>query len=95
MPDDFSNADDFGIEPEKHCSFGFNSNLAGRKVSEFGPDVVVVFEGKVGQDGEPVLTVENHEYVGKGCNVLFNDGCVVGVKAEDVGKLNWGEERKE
>ena len=37
--------------------------------------------------GPEDLTVDNHD--GKGCNVLFGDGHVDWIKAEDIGKLRW------
>lgn len=37
--------------------------------------------------GAEDLTVDNHE--GRGCNVLFGDGTVDWIKAEDIGKLRW------
>ena len=37
--------------------------------------------------GPEDLTIDNHE--GRGCNVLFGDGHVEFVKAEDIGKLRW------
>jgi len=37
--------------------------------------------------GPELLTTENHN--GEGCNILFNDGSVKFVKAEDIGELKW------
>jgi len=53
-------------------------------------DVVLLFETKGGWNqygGPELLTLDNHE--GKGCNILFNDGSVKFVKAEDIGELKW------
>lgn len=57
-------------------------------------DMVLLFEtgGGWNKSGEvKLLTTENHR--GKGCNVLFNDGSVGFVKAEDLGKLKWKPEK--
>lgn len=56
-------------------------------------DVVLLFESRPGwnQAGGPeLLTMGNHEI--KGCNVLFVDGTVKFIKAEDVNVLKWEDE---
>jgi len=55
-------------------------------------DVVLLFESEPGwnQHGGPeLLTTGNHQ--GKGCSVLFVDGSVNFVKAEEVSGLQWGD----
>ncbi|MHC4758804.1 MAG: hypothetical protein ACYTE8_09115 [Planctomycetota bacterium] len=58
-------------------------------------DVVLLFESRGGWNqcgGIELLSFDNHE--GKGCYILFNDFSIRFVKPEQVGKLNWGEEKK-
>ncbi len=43
--------------------------------------------------GPEIITFNNH--VGKGCNVLFNDGNVEFIRARDIGKLRWKVEENE
>jgi prepilin-type processing-associated H-X9-DG protein len=53
-------------------------------------DVVLLFETKGGwnQSGGPeILTTENHG--GKGCNILFNDGSVKFIPADEFNRLKW------
>lgn len=74
---------------EGQSSYAFNRNLAGKKMSEAPPDVVLSFEASTGWNqvgGPEILSTEHHK---GGCNVLFNDGHVEFVKTEDLGKLTW------
>lgn len=71
---------------EGPCNYAMNLNCR----PDSPNDVVLLFETSGGwnQHGGPeMLTLENHQ--GKGCNILFSDGYVEFVKAEDIGKLNW------
>jgi prepilin-type processing-associated H-X9-DG protein len=71
-------------------SYAMNRNVGGRKASELPPDMVLLFETKDGWNqsgGAEILTTENHG--GGGCNVLFNDGSIKFVRAEEVGELKW------
>ncbi|MHC4616538.1 MAG: DUF4190 domain-containing protein [Planctomycetota bacterium] len=71
-------------------SYAMNKNVGGRKASELPEDVVVLFETDGGWNqcgGAEMLTTENHN--GKGCNILFNDGSVRFLKAEELGGLKW------
>jgi len=74
------------------CSFSLNPNAEPN-----GPgDLVVLFEttGGWNQFGGPeLLTVENHRP--RGCNVLFNDGHVEFVRAEEIDRLIWAAEPAE
>lgn len=74
---------------EGPCNYALN-----KYISEMGttndPDIVVLFETHPGWNqvgGPEILTTENHE--GKGCNVVFLDGHVEFIKAEDISKLKW------
>lgn len=58
------------------------------------PDVVLMFETNDGwnQAGGPELLVNSsHIKIEKGCNILFVDGRVEFVEAEDVNELRWTE----
>jgi prepilin-type processing-associated H-X9-DG protein len=74
------------------CSFSLNPNAEPN-----GPgDLVVLFESKGGWNqfgGPELLTVENHKP--RGCNVLFNDGHVEFVRADEVDRLIWTAEPAE
>ncbi len=51
---------------------------------------VVLFETKAGWNqvgGPELLTTDNHN--GKGCNVLFADGRVEFISANEISKLKW------
>jgi hypothetical protein len=53
-----------------------------------------VYKLRWNQTGGPdMLTIENHN--GEGCNVFFNDMHVEFVKAERLGELKWGAEKKD
>ncbi|MBN1391560.1 MAG: DUF4190 domain-containing protein [Sedimentisphaerales bacterium] len=56
-------------------------------------DVVLLFETNDGwnQSGLELLTIENHR--GEGCNVVFVDGHVEFIRAEDIDKLRWTAEQ--
>jgi hypothetical protein len=126
-PDPFACRRSGAIEVES--SFALNINVAGRKPSEIGPDVVLLFEtnsginplGRQGRvkdrqfpdwlfavlrldrearvyklrwnqvGGPEILTTEYHD--GEGCMVLFNNGRVDFVRAEQLGTLKWNAEQ--
>lgn len=73
------------------CHYAMNPNCEPNSPN----DVVLLFETKGGwnqRGGAEILTTENHG--GKGCNVLFNDGSVRFVRAEELGTLKWNVEAK-
>jgi hypothetical protein len=68
------------------CSYAMNPNCEPNSPG----DVVSLFESKPGWNqygGVELLNFDNHE--GKGCSILFNDGNVEFIKAEDANKLRW------
>ena len=68
------------------CHYAINPNAEPNSPG----DIALLFETKGGWNqhgGKEILTTKNHK--DKGCNVLFNDGHVEFVKAEDIGKLKW------
>ncbi|MHC4622880.1 MAG: hypothetical protein ACYS4W_03150 [Planctomycetota bacterium] len=79
-----------GNAPGAACTYALNKNLEGIKLSQVPEDIVLLFEAKPGWNqvgGPEILNTDNHE--GKGCNVLFNDGSIKFVQAEEVGELKW------
>ena len=79
---------------EDQSSYAMNEFLAGRKLVELSPDLVLLFESKPSWNkagGPEILTTENHE--GKGCNVLFTDGHVEFIEAEKILELKWKAEK--
>ncbi len=55
-------------------------------------DVVLLFESSLGWNqfgGCELLTTENHR--GRGCSILFVDGGVRFVKADELGELKWAD----
>jgi len=55
-------------------------------------DAVLLFESKPGWNqcgGPELLTTENHK--GQGCSVLFVNGSIQFVKAEELDELKWGD----
>jgi prepilin-type processing-associated H-X9-DG protein len=76
----------------RRCHYALNPNCGPNSPG----DVVLLFEttGGWNQYGGPeILTTENHG--GKGCNVLFNDGSVRFVDADELTKLKWRAEKTE
>ncbi|HUW18982.1 MAG TPA: prepilin-type N-terminal cleavage/methylation domain-containing protein [Sedimentisphaerales bacterium] len=74
------------------CHYAMNPNAEPNSPG----DVVLLFETKGGwnQSGGPeILSTKNHWL--SGCNVRFVDGHGEWVKAEDIGRLNWGTAGKE
>jgi prepilin-type processing-associated H-X9-DG protein len=74
-------------------SYAININVAGKKVSEVPPDVVLLFETNSGINpagGPEILITENHQR--DGCNILFADGHVKFIKSEELGILHWTSE---
>jgi prepilin-type processing-associated H-X9-DG protein len=68
------------------CDYALNPHAG----TQSAPDVVLLFESTGGwnQAGGPgLLTTKRHG--GKGCNVLFVDGHVEFIKAEDTPRLKW------
>jgi hypothetical protein len=60
------------------------------------PERVLLFDTKGGWNlfgGRELLSTDNHK--GSGCSILFNDGRVEFVKAEEIDKLKWKDEVKE
>jgi prepilin-type processing-associated H-X9-DG protein len=59
-----------------------------------GGDVVLLFECEAGWSrcGGPECVRTNHHAI-KGCNVLFADGSVQFVMADNIGGLKWGDEK--
>ena len=75
---------------EGQSSYAMNEFLAGKKLAELPPDLVLLFESKPGWNmagGPEILTTENHE--GECCNVLFVDGHVEFISANEISKLKW------
>ena len=78
------------IDPktEHKCSYAINPYA--KRDCRFPATTVLFFESKPGwnQSGGPeLLTTENHRP--NGCNVLFCDGHVEFVRAENINKLQW------
>jgi len=74
---------------EGRCHYAINPNCEPNSPG----DIVLLFETKGGWNqfgGPELLTADNH--MGKGCNVLFNDGHVEFVHPERPGELKWGED---
>jgi len=75
---------------EGQSSYAMNKFLDGRKLSELPANLVLLFESKLGWNiagGPEILTMEHHE--GGGCNVLFVDGDVKFLRADEISKLKW------
>jgi len=75
--------------PEGPCNYAMNENVAKLGISA-PPDMVLLFETEPGWNqvgGPEMLTTDNHQ--GEGCNVLFVDGHVEFVKANQLHKLRW------
>jgi len=75
---------------EDQSSYAMNEFLAGKKLAELSPDLVLLFESMPGWNkagGPEILTTEHHE--DKGCNVLFADGRVEFIKADSISELKW------
>lgn len=78
------------------CHYALNPNCSPNSPN----DVVLLFETKGGWNqygGSELLTLENHDTkdYGKWCYILFNNGRVEPVKAEQLGELNWGNKPKD
>ena len=72
------------------CNYAMNPHADPNRAK----DVVLLFESKPGWNqygGPELLATESHN--GEGCNVLFVDGHVEFVKAEELGMLKWQNER--
>ncbi|MHC4622879.1 MAG: hypothetical protein ACYS4W_03145 [Planctomycetota bacterium] len=89
---------DYVTERQFICKAGASQGDTGRCHYAMNPecdpnspgDTVLLFETKGGWNqygGPEMLTMEHHE--GKGCNILFNDGSIKFVQAEEVGELKW------
>jgi prepilin-type processing-associated H-X9-DG protein len=73
------------VEQEKH-HFAINPQAEPNSSA----DVVLLFETKGGRNqsgGAEILSTDNR--CEKGCNILFNDGHVEFIQAEDIDKLRW------
>ena len=70
--------------------YGLNKSIIGKQFSNIAPDIVLLFESKVGWNqfgGPELLNTDSHS--GKGCNILFNDLSVKFVKKKNLDKLRW------
>ena len=79
----------YTIEPNaKHqCNYAINPNA--KRDCRFPATTILLFESNPGwnQSGGPeLLTTQNHD---GGCNVLFCDGHVEFVRAENINNLRW------
>jgi len=75
---------------EGQSSYAMNEFLDGKKLAELPPDLVLLFESKPGWNktgGPEILTTGNHE--GECCNVLFVDGHVEFIGADEISELKW------
>jgi prepilin-type processing-associated H-X9-DG protein len=75
--------------PEGPCNYAMNENVARLGISA-PHDMVLLFETYPGWNqvgGPEMLTTDNHQ--GDGCNVLFVDGHVEFVKADQRYRLRW------
>lgn len=75
-------------DPKGPCSYAMNPNADPNGAG----DVVLLFESKPGWNqygGLELLTTENHKR--QGCSVLFVDGSIQFVKAEELDELKWGD----
>jgi prepilin-type processing-associated H-X9-DG protein len=73
---------------EGQSSYAMNEFVAGKKLAELSPDLVLLFECMPGWNmagGPEILTTEHHE--GKCCNVLFADGHVKFIGADKISEL--------
>ena len=76
---------------EDQSSYAMNKFLAGKKLAELPPDLVLLFESKSGWNmagGLEILTMEYH-YEGKSCNILFVDGHVKSIGKDEISELKW------
>jgi prepilin-type processing-associated H-X9-DG protein len=72
------------------CNYAMNKNVERKKIADFIPDMVLLFETYPGWNqvgGPEILTTDNHK--GKGCNVLFMDTHVEFIKTADLHRLKW------
>ncbi|MDI6450879.1 hypothetical protein [Anaerobaca lacustris] len=70
------------------CNYAMNPNAD----PDSAGDVVLLFESEPGWNqfgGPELLATENHR--GRGCSILFVDGSVRFVKAEELDELKWGD----
>jgi prepilin-type processing-associated H-X9-DG protein len=75
---------------EAQSSYAMNEFLAGKKLAELPPDLVLLFESMPGWNiagGLEILTTVYHE--GKGCNILFADGHVEFIRTDKISELKW------
>ncbi len=78
---------------EGKSSYAINHNAASQRFREIPPDMVLLFEVSPGprrwnpSGGPESLTTEYHQ--GEGCNVLFADGSVQFVPANQLHTLRW------
>ena len=71
---------------ESKCSYAINPNCEPNSPE----DMVLLFESTGGWNqfgGPELLNTQNHD--GEGCNVVFNDGTVEFVQADQLGNLEW------
>jgi len=76
-------------EEKGQCNYAMNKNI--EKLGPHSPsNMVLLFETYPGfnQAGGPeLLNPKSHQ--GRGCNILFNDGHVEFIEAEDLNRLQW------
>lgn len=72
---------------EGPCNYAMNKYAAN---ADMPAAMVLLFDSKAGWNqvgGSELLAPENHK--GEGCNILFGDGHLEFVKAEELSKLKW------
>jgi prepilin-type processing-associated H-X9-DG protein len=78
-------------EEKGQCNYAMNKNIEKVKNSSEVPgNMVLLFETHPGwnQAGGPEL-LNRKSHQGRGCNILFNDGHVDFIEAEDLNRLQW------
>ena len=83
------------LDPEGSFSYAFNKNLDGL-TADVRADVVMIFEARPGRNtaGGPELLISNRHPSKNnssfgGCNIIYVDGHVEFVNADDIDDLKW------